>query len=243
MCPVLLLDVGIVVFLGGPAAGELDLAGRAVIIEMVVDEFGAVVGVQTSQPEGQAGAHVIHGGADRALALAHDGPGLYPTGIDIGEVEGLNKLAIGGVAGMRDEVDLGEARHSDIPVLGLQRDMMFEQGPRFRAPVKASADLPFSLAEVPVDRTGTNTMEMALDVRGDREVLFRPGQPERQEGLEPDGPRAARGFPDLQEDPNELRGVGGWPSTPAAAYGGVSSLGQDADRGLTMVPDGSAKLR
>src|SRR5688572_20766084 len=51
--PVLLLDVGVVVLLVRAPAGELDLLGLAVVPQMLIDEFRAVVRVDPSEPEGQ----------------------------------------------------------------------------------------------------------------------------------------------------------------------------------------------
>src|SRR6202162_6391211 len=58
---VFLLDVGVVVFLVGPAAGELDLLGLAVVPEMLVDELRAVVGVDAPQGKGQGLAELREG--------------------------------------------------------------------------------------------------------------------------------------------------------------------------------------
>jgi hypothetical protein len=49
MGPVLLLDVGVVVLLVGPAPGELDLVLLAEADDVVVDELAPIVGVQTPQ--------------------------------------------------------------------------------------------------------------------------------------------------------------------------------------------------
>ena len=43
--PVLLLDVAAVVLVAGPAPGEGDLVGEAVVVEMGVDELRTVVGI------------------------------------------------------------------------------------------------------------------------------------------------------------------------------------------------------
>jgi hypothetical protein len=42
---------------------------------------------------------------------------------------------------MRDQIDLGKAGRFNIPVVGLDRDVVFEQGARFGAPVKSLFEL------------------------------------------------------------------------------------------------------
>ncbi len=68
MGPVLLLDMGVVVLLVGPAPGEADLPRVAVAIEMMVDELAAVVGVDVQDLEGQNLAHLGEGLDDPNLA-------------------------------------------------------------------------------------------------------------------------------------------------------------------------------
>jgi len=239
--PVLLLDMGVVVFLVRPATGELNLAGLAVAEEVVVDEFGAVIGVEAAQREGQRVSDFVHGGADCDLALAHDGAGFAPPGVDVGEVEGLDEVAVGTVAGMGDQVDLGEARGSDIPVLGLDGDMVLEQGTGLRAPVEAAAQPMFGLPEVAIDRAGADGLEVVFHPCRDVKMLPRPGQPEGEEGLEPDRPGVAGGLPDVLQDGQEPGVIGRW-AAAAPRCGWTGRLGQGADRGLAVVACGGTDL-
>ena len=61
MGTVFLFDMGVVVFLVGPAAGELDVILIAERHEMAVDEFRAVVGIDAQQFERQSPFNVLHG--------------------------------------------------------------------------------------------------------------------------------------------------------------------------------------
>jgi hypothetical protein len=56
---------------------------------------------------------------------------------------------------MGHQVDLGKAGGRDLPVLGPDRDVVLEEGAGPRAPVEV-AELPFPLAEVPIDRPGAD---------------------------------------------------------------------------------------
>lgn len=49
----------------------------------------------------------------------------------------MDELAPLGVARVRDQVGFGEARSTDIPGIGFDRDVVFEQGAGFGAPVEA----------------------------------------------------------------------------------------------------------
>src|SRR5215472_2018656 len=109
MGPVLLLDVGVVVLLVRAAAGELNLLRLAVVPQVLIDELRAVVGVDAAQAEGQRLPELLQGGLDRGLALAEDGGGLHPRGVDVGQVEGVHELAVAPATRVGDEVDLGKA--------------------------------------------------------------------------------------------------------------------------------------
>ena len=57
--PVLLLDVGVVVFLVGPPAGELDWPLGAPADQMPVDELRAIVGIDAQQAKGQGLSNLL----------------------------------------------------------------------------------------------------------------------------------------------------------------------------------------
>ncbi len=154
MGPIFLLDMGIVVFFIGPPAGELDLAPATVLEELGIDELRTVVGIQAAEGKGERGVQLGHGGADRALGLPQNGAGLDPAGMDIGEIEGLEKFTVGPIAGMGDEIDLGEARRGDVPVLSADGDVMLEQGAGLGTAVQSAADLPFAILQAAVDGCG-----------------------------------------------------------------------------------------
>ena len=96
--PVLLLDVRVVVFLVGPPARELNLAGFAVRVQMGVDEFGAVVGVNAAQRERQLLAELLERFLHAHLAFPHDRAGFHPRRVDVRQVERVQEVAIGALA-------------------------------------------------------------------------------------------------------------------------------------------------
>jgi hypothetical protein len=194
-----LFDVGVVVFLVGPAAGELNGVGPAVIVEMAVDELRAVIGVDAAQAEGQGLLQLDERRLDAALMLAEDGARLHPRGVDVGDVEGMQELALGRGAGVTDEIDLREARHGDVPAIGLDGDVVLEQGARLGAAVEAFLELALLGRQPAIDLPGADGEQLALE--GGRQAQAAPGagQPEGPQGLEADGPGIAGGRPDRGE--------------------------------------------
>src|SRR2546426_5758769 len=241
--PVLLLDVGVVVFLVGPPAGELDGVGLAVIVEVAVDELGAVIGVDAPQAEGQGELELGERVLNAVLVLAEDGPRLHPRRVDVGDVEGMHELAIGGVAGMTDEIDLREARRGDVPAIGLQGDVVLEQGPGLGAAVEALLELPLVRCQAAIDLAGADREEVALDDAGEMQAAPGPRQPEREQCLEAYGPRIAGCLPDHPERLNDGQPVRGGAPTPGAgvvvARGGP---GQQARGMLPVIAGGPAAL-
>ena len=131
MSPVLLLDVSIVIFLVRTAARELDLEGLAIVIEMSIDKFRAVVGVNAQQFKRQGLTDGFHGATDSFLPFAQHGTSLDPGGVDVGEVQRMTAVSGGRAAGMRDQIDFGEAGLANVPVVGLDGNVMLQQGARF----------------------------------------------------------------------------------------------------------------
>ena len=95
--------------------------------------------------------------------------------MDIGEVKGLEKFAVGPVARMRDQVHLGKSRGRDIPMLGANGDVMFEQGPGFGAAVEAAPHLALTRLEMAVDGAGADRPELAVHCGGNGVAAARPG--------------------------------------------------------------------
>jgi len=97
---------------------------------------------------------LVHRLKHSQLAFAHHGPGLHPCGVDVGEVEGVDKLPFGTISRMGYKVYLGKAWYCDIPVLCLERDVMFEQGSWLGPAIEFPFELLFSAFEPSVDGSG-----------------------------------------------------------------------------------------
>jgi hypothetical protein len=199
--------VGVVVLLVRAAAGELDPVLVAVAVELGVDELGAVVRVDALQAERQGLADLVEGALHAALALAQDGARFGPGGLDVDDVQGVGELASGRGAAMGDEIELGEAGDGDIPVIGLQGNVVLEEGAGLGAAVAPGLEVALVRRQAPIDLPGTDPAELGLGRGGEVEMAPRPRQPERQQRLEADRPRVARRRPDLRQRLDHPRGI------------------------------------
>ena len=133
MGPVFLFDVGVVFVVVGAAAGELDglfLLGE-VAVEVVVKEFGSVIGVEAEHGEREGLFDIVDLLEDGGFAFAPDGSLFGPAGGDIDGIEGIGEHAGEGVAAVGDGVGFEEAGAGFIPLVGLDRDLVFEEGAGF----------------------------------------------------------------------------------------------------------------
>jgi len=75
------------------------------------------------------------------LTFAHDRSGFHPGRVNVGNVERVNELARGRVSRVRDQIGFGKAWGFDIPGVGFDGDMVFEQGTGFGATVESFFEL------------------------------------------------------------------------------------------------------
>jgi hypothetical protein len=168
--PVLLLDVGVVVFAIGPRAGEAHRhrSFLEVAHEVVVEELAAVVAIKTQEGKGQAlfdAADLLeHAGA----APAPDRAQADPAGVEVGEGDGPDVLARNGVAAVGDRVGLDEAGPGHIPVLGADRDLFLEQRAGLGGGASFRSKLGPHRAQEPVDGRGAQRQQLRLDLGGPR---------------------------------------------------------------------------
>ena len=174
---------------------------------MIIDEFRAVIRINAAQPEGQRLPDLVEGLPHAELALAQHRPGFDPGRVNVGDIQRVQKFAVGAVAGMRHQVDLGEAGLLHIPAVGLQRNLVFQQRAGLRAAILPSAQLVLVRAKAPIDLARTDPADLRLDRLGQAHVPPRPRQPEGQERFQPDRPRIAGGRPDRTQDRHHLRAV------------------------------------
>lgn len=163
--PVFLFDVGIVVFLVGTGAGELDGRACGPLTEgeqRVVDELGSVVRVNPSQREGEVAFDAAHGVEDSGLTFAQNGLSFYPARLDVDAIQGVEELSIGACARMRDQIDLEESGLGDLPMVGLDGNHLFEQDSWAGGAVDSALDRFLVLLESPVHLPGTDGEDLPL---------------------------------------------------------------------------------
>ena len=61
--------------------------------------------------------------------------------MDVGQVQRVHELPIAQAAAVGNEVDLGEAGNGHVPPIGLEGDVVFEQGAGLGAAVQPLANL------------------------------------------------------------------------------------------------------
>ena len=137
----------------------------AVAKQVVVDEFGAVVRVDSLEREGQGAADIVQGVDDAHLAFTHDGAGFAPSGVDVGEVQRIDEFARGVRAGVGDEVDLAGAGFVHIPMVGLDGNVVFQKSARFGAAVDAPLEPALFVLQPAVHLAWTHRAQLGLHLR------------------------------------------------------------------------------
>ncbi len=91
MGPVFLFDVGVIVFVVGSATGKLDGAFSfgEMSEEVMVEEFGSVIAVETEQGEGKRLFDLFDLFKDSCFSLSPDGPLFTPAR---GDIDAINRI-------------------------------------------------------------------------------------------------------------------------------------------------------
>lgn len=131
--PVFLFDVGVVLFVVGAAAGEVDGFSPLgeVAVEVVVEELGAVVGVEAEERERERGFDMLDLLEDTGFPFAPYGSLFGPAGGDIDGVEGIGEHAGEGIAAVGDGIGFEEAGAGFIPLIGFDGDLATQEGTGF----------------------------------------------------------------------------------------------------------------
>jgi hypothetical protein len=147
----------------------------------------------------------------------------------------MGKLALGAVAGVGHRVDLGEPEGRDVPVIGLDGDLVLQQGPGLGRAMQAAAALSLARPQAPIDLSRTDLEHLALELRGQDHALPQPGQPQGKQSLQAHRPGIAGGLADEGQGLDDLRRVRRATSSSGPRMQGRASLAQQPDRVLAMV--------
>ncbi|WIY81382.1 hypothetical protein QQ658_07420 [Propionimicrobium sp. PCR01-08-3] len=105
------------------------MAGGAPAQQVVVDEFGAVIGVDAGDVERESEVELVQSGGHDAFAFGSDSDGFGPAGGDVGGVQAVMELAVVVAAFVADQVDLDEAGDGVVPLgPGFEWDRGLQQG-------------------------------------------------------------------------------------------------------------------
>ena len=134
MGPVLLFYMGVIVLMIGPGSGKLHgfVSLVQVLHQMPIQELRAVIAVKPKQRERQGVFDILDLLKDVRFAFAPDGSLFRPACCNIDGVNGVDKLAEQRLPTMGDGIGLQESWLGLIPLVGLKRDLFFQEGARFR---------------------------------------------------------------------------------------------------------------
>lgn len=133
--PVFLFDVSAIVFVVGTGTGELS-RGRPVgqiPVQMVIKEFGTIIAIKAEHGKRQHGFNILDLRRHAERAFIPGGTILGPAGQDIGHGQAPDEITGQGVAAVRHRIGFHEAGLGDIPMLGANANLVFEQGARLGA--------------------------------------------------------------------------------------------------------------
>ncbi|MBI3323776.1 MAG: hypothetical protein HYZ92_00665 [Candidatus Omnitrophica bacterium] len=237
--PGLLLAVGGVVLLVGPAAGDLPRLALRRPPARGVEALAAGVRVDPAAGAGPVPAPVLERRLEARRSLAEPRARLGSRRVEVGQR--VDEVPGSTVARARDAVDLGGAGRRHSPGVGLDGDGLRAQGSRRGAAIQPRRLCRFFACS-------RRSICRALIVRtwcaqggGQREAWTDPGEPDRQQRLQPHRPGGARRVPHLREDREGRRAGGGGPLAPPPGRG-RRRPGEPPDRVLALVATHLAAL-
>jgi len=188
-----------------------------------VDEFGAVVAIETEERQGQARADAMDGPPDALLPLTPDGLQFDPRGGDVHRAERAQVEALGLRAAVGDEIDLEEAGPGVGPVgEGANRDFVLQDGAGAREGRAARRVLGPGGAEEPGERGAARLAHELVDGReqGELPVPEEAVEQLRHEGVEPMRTYPVTRLPEYLGGGGDRRPVGrGRPPGPGVVRG------------------------
>lgn len=129
MSPVLLLHMGVIVFVVGPASGELNRVPSAgeMSQEVVIEKLRAVITIEAQQGKRKGLFNMVDLLKDPCLPFAPYGSLLAPPGSDIHAVNGIGEHTSWGGTAVGYGIGLEESGADLIPLSGLNGDVLSEK--------------------------------------------------------------------------------------------------------------------
>src|SRR5262245_16215421 len=154
----------------------------------------------------------------------------------------MAELAVGAGRCGGHPIEFGEAGHGDIPVVGLQGNVGLEQRPGLGAPVPPGLERSLGRREAPIDLARADGPQLPAHRGRQPAPAAGPGQPQREQGLEPHGPGIARGLPDRSQRLDHRRAVRGRPAAPPGPRPPRGWAMEEPQGRLPMVARGRTEL-
>jgi len=131
--PVLLFDMGVVIFVAGPASGELDglFSFGKVSQEVIVEKLASVIAIEAEDRKREGLFNVFDLIQHSSLSFAPYGPLFGPSGSDIDEIDGIGIHSGSGIAAMGDRIGFEKTRSGFVPLVGFDGDVLSEQSAWF----------------------------------------------------------------------------------------------------------------
>jgi hypothetical protein len=125
--------MGVIVFVVSTASGELDglFSLDKVSQEVVIEKLGSIVRIEAEQWEGQGSFDIFDLFQDVSFSFTPDGTLFGPAGGDIDTVKGIGEHTREGLSAMGDGVGFEEAGAGLVPLVGLDGDVLPEEGTGF----------------------------------------------------------------------------------------------------------------
>ena len=125
VCPVLLFDMGVIIFVISAATGEMDGAfsfGK-MSEEVIVEKLAAIIAIEAKQGEGQSLFDLFDLFEGIGFSFSPDGPLFGPAGGDIDAINGIGEDPGEGISAMGDGVGFEKAWSGFVPLISFDRDL------------------------------------------------------------------------------------------------------------------------
>src|SRR5579862_428320 len=113
---ILFFHKAVVILAAWAGSGKGDLLLLAIGKEVVIDEFTAIIRVNSEQRAGQVATDVSKRLEDPHLGFVADGTGFGPPCADISDVQGLTEVTVRIAPVVADQIDFYKARPSFVPL-------------------------------------------------------------------------------------------------------------------------------
>jgi hypothetical protein len=103
--------------------------------------------------------------------------------VNVGRIQGIGEVAVGPLARVRHQIDLGEARLVNIPAIGSERNVMLQQCLRLRPSILPPLQRLAMRPEQPIHLPRADAQQASLGGGREAQPATRPRHPRGQQRL------------------------------------------------------------